>query len=61
MPAVLKGKPKDISKFKYNIVDGIEVYVHKAVRTTEKNLLELNVIGFLMLKEIEVKGMDLKI
>jgi len=35
--------------------------VHKAVKTTKKNLLELDVIGFLMLKEIEVKGMDFRI
>jgi len=61
VPSVLKEKPKDISKYKYNLVDGIEVYVHKAVKTTKKNLLELDVIGFLMLKEIEVKGMDFRI
>jgi len=61
VPSVLKEKPKNISKYKYNLVDGIEVYVHKVVKTTEKNLLELDVVGFLMLKEIEVKGMDYRI
>jgi len=50
-----------VFKYRYNLIDGIEVYVHKSVKTTEKNILELNVIGFLILKEVEVKGMDLKI
>ena len=61
VPSVLKEKPKDVFKYRYNLIDGIEVYVHKSVKTTEKNILELNVIGFLILKEVEVKGMDLKI
>ena len=58
VPLVLREKPKDVRNYKYHLVDEIEVYVHKTVKTTKEKRLELNVVGFLMLKEIDIKGMD---
>jgi hypothetical protein len=61
VPEVLKEKPKDLRNYKYHSVDGIEIYVHKTVKATKENCLELKIVGFLMLKEIDVKGMDFTI
>lgn len=58
VPEVLNGKPKDVRNYRYNAVDGIDIYVHKAVKIIKGSCLELNITGFLMLKEIEVKGID---
>ena len=58
MPEVLNGKPKDVRNYRYYTIDGVDVYVHKAVKLTKGSCLELNITGFLMLKEIEVKGID---
>lgn len=61
MPEVLNGKPKDVRNYRYHTIDGIDIYVHKAVKMIKGSCLELNITGFLMLKEIEVKGIDVNI
>ena len=60
MPEVLNGKPKGVSNYRYNAIDGIDVYVHKAVKVIKGECIELNISGFLMVKEIEVKGISVK-
>ena len=59
VPAVLKKKPEDISNYNHQTIDGIDVYVHKGVKTTKDDELVLRVRGFLFLKEIYVDGLDL--
>lgn len=58
MPEVLSGKPKDARNYRYHTVDGFDIYVHKAVKMIKGRSLELNVSGFLMIKEIEVRGIQ---
>jgi len=59
VPAVLKKKPEDIDNYNKHTIDGIDLYVHKGIKTTKKNELVLRVRGFLFLKEIYVEGLDL--
>jgi len=61
VPEVLERKPKDVSNYRYHTVDGFDIYVHKAIKTTKENCLELDVVGFLVFKEVNVKGIDITI
>ena len=58
VPVVLKDKPYDVSNYKYNLVDGVTIYVHKSIKIMRNNHLELTVIGFLNIKEISVRGIE---
>jgi len=59
VPEVLKKKPEDINNYNKHTIDGVDVYVHKGIKTTKNNELKLRVRGFLFLKEIYVDGLDL--
>lgn len=59
VPEVLKKKPEAIDEYNKHTIDGVDVYVHKGVKTTQKNELIIRVRGFLFLKEIYVEGLDL--
>lgn len=59
VPEVLKKKPEATDEYNKHTIDGVDVYVHKGVKTTKKNQLTLRVRGFLFLKEIYVEGLDL--
>lgn len=59
VPEVLKKKPEAIDEYNKHTIDGVDVYVHKGVKTTKENQLTLRVRGFLFLKEIYVEGLDL--
>lgn len=59
VPEVLKKKPEAIDEYNKHTIDGVDLYVHKGVKTTQKNELVIRVRGFLFLKEIYVEGLDL--
>jgi len=59
VPEVLKKKPEDMENYNQETIEDIDIYVHKGVKTTDKNELVLRVRGFLFLKEIYVDGLDL--
>jgi len=55
---VLNDKPYDVSNYKYYLVDGVTIYVHKSIKTMRNNYLEVTVIGFLNIKKISVRGIQ---
>ena len=59
VPEVLKKKPQEIEQYDKHTIDGVDIYVHKGIKTTKKNQLTLRVRGFLFLKELYVEGLDL--
>lgn len=59
VPEVLKKKPEAMDEYDKYTTDGVDVYVHKGIKTTQKNQIVIRVRGFLFLKEIYVEGLDL--
>ena len=57
VPEVLKEKPNDLENYDSYTIDGIKVYVHKSIETTEGKII-FKVTGFWIFKEIEVEGLD---
>lgn len=57
VPEVLKEEPSDLENFKSYNIDGIKVYVHNSIKTTDGEI-KFKVTGFWKFKEIEVKGLD---